>query len=501
MTRGSIRDKWAAFGWEGGLLGYPQTNESNTFDGVGKFNHFQGGSIYWHPSSGAHVVYGAIREKWVALGREAGALGFPTSDEQDLQGATGRVSLFQRGRIEWLRSTAATTAFDAVGNPIADASILTLKSLICHDTQDATGDDEAKLVVYVDGVRTRVWRKDMNDDDSNDRDKSELVLNVAFRFRHDIRIELWDEDTGFFDSDDHLGSVIMGPQAATNVRVGFVESDASYTLLYDVAGPAQAVQSPQQRAQQLLASFRTGSGAGVFTDATLASRATVAASIAQRLINPDGVDQDGASLCGPAAVMHELVTRRPDKYVAWTVEIWQTGAMTVRGRKETISDGLRRSATIGSMTPADWILMASLRDIANVFLDVEAGESLEGASGMTAPWAIKTWTETLLDAWGTNIETSVVYGEYGDLDLASRYVANGGVAFLLVNADILEHNSGWGQVPDHWMVLHGGVHIDRDRGRVEFTAWTWGQPLKNYSLSEDRFEDAFYGVVVGMTGD
>ena len=101
---GAIRDKWAALGWERSFLAYPITDETRTPDGVGRFSHFQGGSIYWTPSTGAHVVYGKIRDKWEELGWERGALGYPTSDEYAVSG--GRRSDFQRGKITWDFSSA-----------------------------------------------------------------------------------------------------------------------------------------------------------------------------------------------------------------------------------------------------------------------------------------------------------------------------------------------------------------------------------------------------------
>ena len=40
-------------------------------DGVGRFRDYIGGvSIYAHPEFGTHLIYGAIRAKWIALGRE-----------------------------------------------------------------------------------------------------------------------------------------------------------------------------------------------------------------------------------------------------------------------------------------------------------------------------------------------------------------------------------------------------------------------------------------------
>jgi hypothetical protein len=81
---GGIGDKWAQHGWETGFLGYPVSDELANPDGSGKRQQFQGGTIYWHPtlSNGAHAVRGPIGGLWGDVGWEAGAFGYPTSDEQ-----------------------------------------------------------------------------------------------------------------------------------------------------------------------------------------------------------------------------------------------------------------------------------------------------------------------------------------------------------------------------------------------------------------------------------
>jgi uncharacterized protein with LGFP repeats len=97
---GLIREKWASLGWERSFLGYPITDETSAPDGRGRYNHFQGGSVYWTPETNAHEVHGAIRDKWSALGWERSFLGYPVSDELATPGP-GRYSQFQGGAIHW----------------------------------------------------------------------------------------------------------------------------------------------------------------------------------------------------------------------------------------------------------------------------------------------------------------------------------------------------------------------------------------------------------------
>ncbi|GAA4986097.1 SpoIID/LytB domain-containing protein [Kineococcus glutinatus] len=98
LVRGAVRDAWAGLGWETGFLGYPVTDEVALPGGA--FTHFQGGSVYWSPATGAHEVHGAIRDAWARQGWEAGRLGYPTSDEHAVPGG-GRRSDFQGGWITW----------------------------------------------------------------------------------------------------------------------------------------------------------------------------------------------------------------------------------------------------------------------------------------------------------------------------------------------------------------------------------------------------------------
>jgi uncharacterized protein with LGFP repeats len=90
-------------------------DETGTPDGVGRFNHFRtffpnGGtadcSIYWTPGTGAHEVYGAIRDKWASLGWEKSQLGYPVDAESDAPNG-GRIQHFQRGSIIWTQAGGA----------------------------------------------------------------------------------------------------------------------------------------------------------------------------------------------------------------------------------------------------------------------------------------------------------------------------------------------------------------------------------------------------------
>ncbi|MFI1147443.1 FG-GAP-like repeat-containing protein [Streptomyces sp. NPDC020817] len=121
---GPILAKYLAKG--GTSIGYPTTDVLVPSDGVGRYVNLRGpgqtsdnGSVYWHPSSGAWIVWGGIRAKWLALGAEKGILGYPTSDETPTFDGTGRFSTFYsaaggKGGIFWSTETGAWSVHGSI---------------------------------------------------------------------------------------------------------------------------------------------------------------------------------------------------------------------------------------------------------------------------------------------------------------------------------------------------------------------------------------------------
>lgn len=101
---GVIGEKWSRLGREAGF-GYPLTDETPAAGG-GRFNDFENSkSIYWHPRTGAHAIYGAIRDKWVSMGRELSKHGYPKTHEYAEAGSNSRRVDFECGHITWSKST------------------------------------------------------------------------------------------------------------------------------------------------------------------------------------------------------------------------------------------------------------------------------------------------------------------------------------------------------------------------------------------------------------
>jgi uncharacterized protein with LGFP repeats len=105
IVRGEILKAWLAAGGAGGFLGFPTTSDAPTPDGRGYFVRFQGGDVYWSQATGARIVRGAIRDTWLRTGGSGGYLGFPTSSDTAVAGGRGAYVRFQGGDVYWSPTT------------------------------------------------------------------------------------------------------------------------------------------------------------------------------------------------------------------------------------------------------------------------------------------------------------------------------------------------------------------------------------------------------------
>jgi hypothetical protein len=74
----AIADKYQSLGGPLGILGSPTTPLRSVPDGIGMFENYQNGVIYWAPFSGAHFIRDPIVAKWQSLGGTA--FGYPITD-------------------------------------------------------------------------------------------------------------------------------------------------------------------------------------------------------------------------------------------------------------------------------------------------------------------------------------------------------------------------------------------------------------------------------------
>lgn len=99
-VHGELLTEWAREGFEAGRLGYPVRNEVSTPNRQGAVQSFEHGVLYWSPDTGAQRVEGRILDRYAAAGFEDGLLGFPTSSETAARDG-GAFNRFEGGNIYW----------------------------------------------------------------------------------------------------------------------------------------------------------------------------------------------------------------------------------------------------------------------------------------------------------------------------------------------------------------------------------------------------------------
>ena len=103
-----MRDLWWQLGGANGL-GYPVTDTLDTGDGVGLYNDFEryGVTIVWGPHTGAHTIWGPLRDAWRA-GGGVRSVGYPTAEPVNFGSRPGGYSTFSSGAwVVWSEPTGA----------------------------------------------------------------------------------------------------------------------------------------------------------------------------------------------------------------------------------------------------------------------------------------------------------------------------------------------------------------------------------------------------------
>jgi len=100
-----IEIKYQDMGLRGSVLGDPTTAERDAVRN-GRKRGFENGLILWHRDHGAHEVHGPIATRYRNLSADAGALGYPRTDQRAVNGG-GAYNRFERGSIYYRGATGA----------------------------------------------------------------------------------------------------------------------------------------------------------------------------------------------------------------------------------------------------------------------------------------------------------------------------------------------------------------------------------------------------------
>jgi uncharacterized protein with LGFP repeats len=112
---GAVEDKWTALGGLKPFPGPPTSGELTMPDKKGKAWTFaSGAAIYTSPATGPFEVHGWVRDLYSSLNGEQSFLGYPVSDETPILSGKAVVSRFQGGHIYSSAKTGAREVHGAI---------------------------------------------------------------------------------------------------------------------------------------------------------------------------------------------------------------------------------------------------------------------------------------------------------------------------------------------------------------------------------------------------
>lgn len=249
--------------------------------------------------------------------------------------------------------------------------------------------------------------------------------------------------------------------------------------------------------------FEQSSAVGVWP---YLDKGTIVKEMRSRLHNPFAVNQGQQPFCGPASVLFELIQKFPGRYVNMGRDLYENGGFQTQSRRIETSAELRQ-ASQGNlrMGPADWMVLAALRESENRIFPVEPNspEIVRNMAGMTKSWEMKGWVTEILGYRNASYRHTYVLRDLKTLRKAQEVIDQGGVAFALITASgLLDKTAPKLTVPNHWVTITGNVDITKgtfgrhDSGHVNFDIFTWAKKM-HVDVNEGRFEDSFWGVVFG----
>lgn len=271
----------------------------------------------------------------------------------------------------------------------------------------------------------------------------------------------------------------------------------------------------------LVQKFAARSGASAFPGLGV-SRATFAMDLMDHINSPSSINQQNSSLCGPSVFLYSLLTKTPETYAQYVIDLYEKGyakigALTVKPGADCKS--YRVPAASGrTISAVDWVSLASLRDGSNAWFDYQ--DPTDDASGITLPSTVTGWFKNSAKFSEVHNQTNVFFNDdLLTLIQAHQKYCAGHKVCLFIAADVLEGNKGGSKFPDHWVVLSSQIMINGSlattlakQGKkvndnealydstLEFTVCTWGQPSRGVddywpNLTVREFLDYFYGFV------
>ncbi|SRR5579883_2236282 len=227
-------------------------------------------------------------------------------------------------------------------------------------------------------------------------------------------------------------------------------------------------------------------------------KATVISDIRARVQDPFQVNQGGQPFCGPAAVLFDLILKQPLRYVEICRSLFLVGGFQATNHYIASSDRLRQASKGNlQMGQADWMVLATLRDVEDVIFPVEpnAPDIIRNLAGMTKSWEMKGWVHEILGYSHMDYNHAYLMNDVSAMQDAAAAIQAGGVAFALITAEgMLGNTPPLVPFPSHWIALLGNISVQGDP--VTFDIYTWSRQMR-LTMDAGSFKKYLWATVTG----
>lgn len=249
-------------------------------------------------------------------------------------------------------------------------------------------------------------------------------------------------------------------------------------------------------ALELVKQFNERWGPGVWPHI---QREDLAKSLRDRLNDPDSLHQGNTNLCGVASFVRDWLQDDPIGYVWLAINLFEKGVgsfsrkggggQVIRPSQELKSSVLANMPdrnTSRTVDPADWIVMASLREDLNLSLNYRADEGWLFWSDIRGLSSVADVVKLFRRAGYQDVKDYAnwwVRYSANHLEIAGRYVLAGYKVVLFIDYRLLEKakqdTEALVATANHFVGLTSPITFDPSRESLNFNVFTWGnvQPV------------------------
>jgi len=244
-------------------------------------------------------------------------------------------------------------------------------------------------------------------------------------------------------------------------------------------------------------------------------RDALAEGLIARINEPKQISSAASQLCGAASVVYNLAQTDPSAYAKLAIGLFEKGEGKVKSLTIKPSADLRKTALPGGNDPADWIVLASLRDSENWLFTYHGDErwkipysdvSLDDGKAIQMPHTVATWFKSFGYSDVKNVTNLLFTKDWDDVRDADRLYRSGYKLSLFISLNMLftAKQGNASTVHDHWVgmaspILSSTIHND-PTATISAEVYTWGgvrdvHETPSRKMTVKQFLSNFYGYV------